>query len=75
MVENGKNTTKVKIKHRNGAIARPSVRTFSPSKGWRKHFLPEFYPVLGQPGSGKSTIFLLYVFYHVPVIGKEVLQN
>ncbi|EEB22538.1 hypothetical protein BACDOR_05033, partial [Phocaeicola dorei DSM 17855] len=50
-------------------------RTFSPSKGWRKHFLPEFYPVPGQPKSGKSTIFLLYVFYHVPVIGKEVLQN
>lgn len=28
MVENRKNITKLKIKHRNGAIARPSVHTF-----------------------------------------------
>ena len=57
MVENKKNITKLKIKHRNGAIARPSVRTFSPSKGWRKHFLPEFYPTLWTHPSYLSCFF------------------
>jgi len=63
MVENKKNITKFKIKHRNGAIARPSVRTFSPSKGWRKHFLPEFYPNTGCSRNTMDTTLLFVLFF------------
>lgn len=69
MVENRKNITKLKIKHRNGAIARPSVHTFSPSKGWRKHFLPEFYPNTGCSRNTMDTS-LLFVLFFSHVINK-----
>ena len=63
MVENRKNITKLKIKHRNGAIARPSAHTFSPSKGWRKHFLPEFYPNTGCSRNTMDTSLLFVLFF------------
>lgn len=51
MVENRKNITKLKIKHRNGAIARPSVHTFLLQKGGENIFYRSSTQIPGVPGT------------------------
>lgn len=68
MVENKKHN-KIQDKTPERSDCKTVCPYFSPSKGWRKHFLPEFYPNTGCSRNTMDTT-LLFVLFFSHVINK-----